>query len=81
MFPDEETARLFSERVGALGCVVSTELTRTVDDFPWDVVVVKRMAPSHKGIGDFEEWLRGVASRFGGHNDGWGCSSSREPEE
>lgn len=75
-FPDENTAKQFAAHVSTLGYPASVELTETVDDLPWDVVVVKHGIPSHKEIGAFEEWLQEAADPFGGRNDGWGCLSS-----
>jgi hypothetical protein len=44
-------------------------------EWPWDVVVVKHMVPSHEEIGSFEGMLESVANPLGGRNDGWGCLS------
>lgn len=76
VFPNEDAARQFADHFSALGYSVSAELTETVENFPWDVVVVNHMAPSHGEIGAFENLLDSVAATFGGHNDGWGCLSS-----
>ena len=76
VFPNENTAKQFADHVCALGYAASAELTGTVEDFPWDVIVVKHMVPSHEEIGAFEDWLQRVAKTFGGQNDGWGCLSS-----
>src|SRR5262245_39348145 len=76
VFPNESAARQFADHFSALGFAVSTEHTQTVENFPWDVVVVKHMTPAHEEIGAFENSLESVAVRFGGHNDGWGCLSS-----
>jgi hypothetical protein len=76
VFPNESAARQFADHFSTLGYAASAELTETVENFPWDVVVVNHMAPSHEKIGAFEDLLEGVAVTFGGHNDGWGCLSS-----
>jgi hypothetical protein len=76
VFPNENTAKQFADHVCSLGCAASAELTGTVEDCPWDVIVAKRMVPSHEEICAFENWLQDVADTFGGHNDGWGCLSS-----
>ncbi|HLW53741.1 MAG TPA: ribonuclease E inhibitor RraB [Candidatus Angelobacter sp.] len=74
-FPTKNSAEQFSEHFRALGHEVSVELTETAQDFPWDVVVVQHMVPSHEGVTNFEKLLQSVADRCGGHNDGWGCFS------
>jgi hypothetical protein len=76
VFPNENAARQFADHFSSLGYAVSVELSETVENSPWDVVVVKHMAPLHEGIGAFENSLETVALTFGGHNDGWGCFSS-----
>jgi Regulator of ribonuclease activity B len=76
VFPNEEAAKQFADYFSALGYAASAELTETVKDFPWDVLVVKHMVPSHSDIGAFEDSLQRVADTFGGRNDGWGCLSS-----
>jgi hypothetical protein len=75
VFPNENTATQFANHFRALGFAVSAELAGTVTNFPWDVIVVGRMVPSHEEIGAFEVSLREVADTLGGHNDGWGCFS------
>lgn len=74
-FSDPNSAEQFAEHFRALGHQVSVELTETNRDFPWDVVVVQHMVPSHDGITSFENLLQSVADSLGGHNDGWGCFS------
>jgi len=79
VFPNENAARKFAEYFSTRGYAASAEFTGTVEDSPWDVVVVKHMVPSHEEIGAFEDSLEAVAVNFGGRNDGWGClSSSRD---
>ena len=73
VFANENSARTFSKHILALGYAVSVDLTETEKDFPWDVVIVKHMTPSHQEIGDFEGMLQSVAETLGGYNDGWGC--------
>jgi hypothetical protein len=46
--------------------------SKCVPELPWDVVVVKHMAPSHNGISEFEEFLDELASPLKGRNDEWG---------
>jgi len=76
VFPNENTAKQLVDQVCALGYAASAELAGTVEDFPWDVIVVKQMVPSHEAIGAVEDRLQRLADTFGGRNDGWGCLSS-----
>ena len=76
VFPNETTAKQFADHVSNLGYAASAELTGTIEDFPWDVIVVKHMVPTHEEIAAFEDWLQRVANTFGGQNDGWCCLSS-----
>ena len=73
VFADESSAQQFAKHFRALGHEVSVEKAETDKEFPWDVVVVQHMIPSHDGISSFEDLLQTVASRWGGHNCGWGC--------
>jgi hypothetical protein len=73
VFTDEDSAQRFSKHFQALGYATSVDFTQTKKEFPWDVVVVKHMTPTHQEIGDFEGLLEGVAEALGGYNDGWGC--------
>jgi|SRR5665213_3623297 len=75
VFPNENSAEQFATHFRGLGYTVSVEFSETAEGFPWDVVVVKHMALSHKAIGDFEDLLQSVADANGGQNDGWGCVS------
>jgi hypothetical protein len=75
VFAETVSAEQFAEQFRALGHEVSVKFTETDQDFPWDVVVVQHMVPSHHGITDFENFLQSVAEGWGGHNDGWGCFS------
>jgi hypothetical protein len=74
-FADARSAERFAAHFRALGHAVSVEPSETNRDFPWDVVVVQHMAPSHDGITSFENALQSIANAWGGHNDGWGCFS------
>jgi hypothetical protein len=73
VFREEEAADRFAEQFRAHGYTVSVERAGTRPEFPWDVLVVKYMTPSHRDISDFETSLQEVADTLGGHNDGWGC--------
>ncbi len=75
VFANASSAEQFAKHLSALGHEVSVEATETDHDFPWDVVVVRHIAPSYDGITDFENLLQSIADRWGGHNDGWGCFS------
>ena len=75
VFPNQNLANRFARHIGALGYEVSLELSETVEGFPWDVIVVKHMAPSHNEIGEFETVLQTAAGAFGGRHDGWVCVS------
>lgn len=70
VFPNENAAKQFADHVCTLGYAASAELTGTVEDFPWDVTVVKHIVPSHEEIRAFEDWLQREADTFGGLNDG-----------
>jgi hypothetical protein len=80
VFPDQDSGEKFANHFRALGYRASVELSETVEAFPWDVVVIKHMAPSHKEIEDFEILLQSVAALFAGRNDGWGCFSVVGPQ-
>ena len=75
VFPDGRSAEQFAEYFHDLGHEISVEETKSKPDFPWDVIVVKHMVPTHEGITDFEDLLQSVADRWRGKNDGWGCFS------
>lgn len=68
-------ANAFADHFRGLGYATSVEFSEVKPDFPWDVVVVKHMIPSHEEIGSFEDLLQNAANAFGGRNDGWGCFS------
>jgi len=78
VMPDEDAATRFGAHFESAGYLVKVAETRTVQELPWDVVVVKRMLPSHAGITEFEDELEVVAARLGGRNDGWGCFEQPE---
>src|SRR5271170_267067 len=67
VFREEDAAERFAEHFRAQGYAVSVECARTVTEFPWDVVVVRYMTPSHQEIGNFETSLQEVADTLGGH--------------
>ena len=75
VFPNESAAQEFAGHFRGLGHRTSVEFSKTVDELPWDVVVVKHMALSQGDIERFEDTLQDVASNLGGRNDGWGCFS------
>jgi hypothetical protein len=77
VFREKEGAERFAEHFSALGYKVSVERAGTREEFPWDVLVVKHMTPSHQEIGDFEALLQELADGLGGHNDGWGCITQK----
>jgi len=75
VFADESSAHQFAKHFRALGHEVSVQESGTDEHYPWDVVVVHHMTPSHDGISDFEKVLQTAADAWGGHNSGWGCFS------
>ena len=75
VFPNENAATQFVDHFRALGFAISAERTGTVQDCPWDVIVVRQMVPTHAEIGAFEDSLQRVADNLGGRNDGWGSFS------
>lgn len=81
VFADASSAEHFAEHFRALGHEASVEANESNPDFPWDVVVVQHMVPSHDGITNFENLLQSVADGWGGHNDGWGCFAESGPAQ
>jgi hypothetical protein len=77
VFREKDAAEGFAEHFRALGYAVSVERAGTRVEFPWDVVVVRHMTPSHQEIGNFEASLQKVADTLDGHNDGWGCMTQQ----
>ena len=75
VFPTEDAAEHFAAHFRKEGYIVSVEFAETVKELPWDVIVVRHMTPSHRGISEFETTLQEVADNLGGLNDGWGCLS------
>ena len=75
VFRNESGAQEFAQHFRGLGHQASVEFSRTVEELPWDVVVVKHMALSQEDIERFEDTLQGIASGLSGRNDGWGCFS------
>ncbi len=73
VFPAQAFAEGFADQFRSQGYKVSVEETKSDAELPWDVVVVKRMIPSHKEISEFEDTLSDFAAPLGGRNDGWGC--------
>jgi hypothetical protein len=81
VFPNETAAERFARHFRELGYAASIDFSQTVENLPWDVVVVKHMIPSHEGIGRFENMLEDVAVPLDGRNDGWGCLSEGPVQE
>lgn len=75
VFADEASANQFAEHFKNLGLDASVKFSEVEEGLPWDVLVVKNMAPLHSAIGEFEDELELVATPLGGRNDGWGCFS------
>lgn len=75
VFANGQSAEEFAKHFRAQGYQASVEAAEADQDFPWDVVVVQHMVPSHEGISSFENLLQSAADRWGGRNDGWGCFS------
>ncbi len=73
VFRKQVSAEQYAEHFREQGFKVSVDGSDTEEEFPWDVVVVKHMIPSHQEIEDFEASLQAAADPLGGHNDGWGC--------
>ena len=73
VFPSEEKAKEFMQRFSALGYTTTIENTACIEGMPWDVIVIKKMVPTHLAIASFELELETIAKTLGGRNDGWGC--------
>jgi hypothetical protein len=73
VFPSEKAALQFAEKFSSMGHKISVENSGTVPELPWDVLVVRQMALSHRAIEEFEEALEAAAEPLGGRNDCWGC--------
>ena len=73
VFPDQFRAEEFAAHFRSAGYKSTVRNAQVKETHPWDVLVVKRMVPSHSGISEFEAELQEVADTLGGHNDGWGC--------
>jgi Regulator of ribonuclease activity B len=73
VFPSGRSAEEFASHFREEGHKVSVEETNCVPEFPWDVIVVNYMVPTHSAISHFEDTLELWASSLGGRNDGWGC--------
>jgi hypothetical protein len=72
IFPKEEDAKRFSGAVHELG-YQNIYLSFFEEKNAWDVRVVVFMLPTHSGITEAEQKLDGLARRYFGHADGWGC--------
>jgi hypothetical protein len=57
VFPDEESAKRFLAHFQQEGFFASIERSAVTVDLPWDVTVVRSMAPTHHEIGEFEDRL------------------------
>lgn len=75
VFSDETKAREFAEQFQRGAYRTTVRFAEVVKTYPWEVLVVKNMIPTHAGITDFEEELQNIADGLGGRNDGWGCFS------
>lgn len=73
VFPQQSSADQFADHFREQGYKVSVDGSDNEEEFPWEVVVVNQMVPSHEEIGNFEAALQATAEVLGGHNDGWGC--------
>ena len=73
IFGSEDSARRFCEQFQRLGYEANLERSDADPDCPWDVTVVKALAPTSADIAEFERMLELAASPLGGRNDGWGC--------
>jgi Regulator of ribonuclease activity B len=78
VFADEHSAEEFATHFRSLEYAVSVEMTQTAEGLPWDVRVIRHMAPSYEAICEFEDELESVATPLGGRNDGWGCFSQND---
>jgi hypothetical protein len=73
IFPHENSAMLFAERIIPDFDKVSHSEMETTQSLKWEVTVTRHMLPTHGGITEIEEFLAGAATPLGGKNDGWGC--------
>jgi hypothetical protein len=78
VFREQSPAEIFATHFREQGFTVSVEEVRRGAEFPWDVVVVKHMVPTHQGIEEFETRLQSAADELGGQNDGWGCLTQQD---
>ncbi len=80
VFPTESSAAAFARYFAQAGYKVSVRKSGVREDCPWDVLVVKKMAPTYETITDFEDVLQAIANNFDGQNDGWGCLAQNDPQ-
>lgn len=73
IFPTEESALKFGEELLFNRQKVLLCDNEEADDYPYEIVVTVVMAPNHKEIIGYENLLQRYASKYDGHNDGWGC--------
>lgn len=73
VFQDQFKADQFAQHFRNAGYKSKVEEAQVKKTHPWDVVVVKRMIPTHSGIIKFEAELQAIAGTLEGCNDGWGC--------
>jgi hypothetical protein len=73
VFPDQRSAEGFARDIAELGYRTSAEFAEVEEGFPWDVIVIKHMKPTHQEIVEFEDLLQRTADIWAGRNDGWGC--------
>jgi hypothetical protein len=66
VFPAKDAAEHFAAHFRKEGYVVSVEFAETVKELPWDVIVVRHMTPSHRGISEFETTRRKSRTISGG---------------
>lgn len=73
IFADENAVESFAGDVRELGYRVEVERGDVKPQLPWDARVIRNMIPTYEAITEFENVLEGIASKYGGQNDGWGC--------
>ena len=77
-FPDEASARRFSEAVRAT--VLETKVISPEPDTgrDWEVQCRQRMVPTHAAVTECEQRLAAAAQELGGYADGWGTLSDQD---
>lgn len=75
-FPSEAAARGFFAAVD--GTVLEARIfgPEVEHEGQWEVQCRERIIPTHDAITRTEQRLAEIATRFGGHPDGWGSSSN-----